>query len=255
MNNALISQIKNQEERVYDWMLYHFKEGFDTFVFFDDFSEDNTPNEIRRFEKDHGAIVKLYLTDERGRNYTIQESKNSETYGFDINLNRRIVRSYTKGNQIVKETNPKAICAFLDVDEFLVTNHDKKVTDVIKEIFEEKKCTQLIVINFDVLHNYNLEKQFIYKNEEYLRWDFKDVEDHKVWRDRCKCIAMCETINDVYGVHEINKRDEFSFVFRDYNRLRMHHYRIPNLPNSQTISFVRDNTIKDKMLTYQDNTL
>lgn len=100
-----------------------------------------------------------------------------------------------------------------------------------------------------------MEKQFIYKNEEYLRWDFKDVEDHKVWRDRCKCIAMCETINDVYGVHEINKRDEFSFVFRDYNRLRMHHYRIPNLPNSQTISFVRDNTIKDKMLTYQDNTL
>jgi len=248
MNNVIITQIKNQEERVYDWILYHFKEGFDTFIFFDDFSQDSTISEIKRFEEDFGVKVYLYQTDERGRSYSINESKYSETYGSDDNLNNRIRRSYTKGNDFVKSVNPEAICCFLDVDEFLVTNENKKVTEVVKEIFEKEKCNQIFIYNFDILHDYKLEKNLIHKNENYYRWDFNDVNSHSVWKDRKKCITFSKSTGIVFSVHEINKVDGLSFESRDYNKLRMHHFRIPNLPNSSSIKFVLDNTVKEKMI-------
>ena len=37
MKYVIITQIKNQEDRVYDWIKYHHEQGFDSFVIFDDF--------------------------------------------------------------------------------------------------------------------------------------------------------------------------------------------------------------------------
>lgn len=250
MNNVIITQIKNQGERVYDWMLYHNKEGFDTFIFFDDYSEDNTSSEIRRFENNFKVNVHLYVTDEIGRNYTIEESRNSDLYAFDNNLHMRICRSYSRGNEIVKNINPNAICSFLDVDEFLVTNDEKKVSEVISEIFKENDCTQIFIYNFEVKYDYNLEKNFIYNNENYYRWDFNDVNYHPVWKNRKKCITISKSTGVVNSMHEINKIDEFSFEMRNYDKLRMNHFRVPNLSWSDGIKFVLDNTIKEKMKKY-----
>lgn len=48
MKYVIITQVKNQEHRIYDWMKYHHSEGFDSFVIFDDYSDDNTVLEIER---------------------------------------------------------------------------------------------------------------------------------------------------------------------------------------------------------------
>lgn len=250
MNNVIISQIKNQEERVYDWMFYHYKEGFDTFIFFDDFSQDGTITEIQKFKNNFNINLQIHETDEKGLMYSVEQSKNSEIYGQDNGLHRRIVRSYTQGNKIVKSVNPDAICSFLDVDEFLVTDENKKVSEVVRDVFIEMECTQIFIYNFDIKYDYHLEKNLIYKNENYYRWDFNDVDNHTIWKDRKKCITISKSTNNVLSMHEINKEDDFSFQQRNYSKLRIHHFRIPNLPMSQSIKFVLDNTIKEKMIRY-----
>jgi len=249
MNHVMITQIKNQEERIFDWLLYHYKEGIDTFIIFDDYSEDNTIKEIESFREKFKVELQLNKTDERGHNYTIEQSKNSETYGFDEVLNNRILRSYTKGNEIVKEINPNAFCYFFDVDEFLVSDEKNKMTEVVESIFEDG-YNQLLIYNFDVLHNYVLQKGFIYENENYYRWDYDDMNSHVIWKTRCKCVLIskyCEKVNFVHGIISDTSK---TLQVRDYEKLRMLHFRIPNLPNSQTIKFVPDNSIKNKMISY-----
>jgi hypothetical protein len=57
MKNVIITQLKNQEERIYEWMYYHHTQGFDSFIIFDDFSEDNSVEEIRNFSKQFPEVV------------------------------------------------------------------------------------------------------------------------------------------------------------------------------------------------------
>lgn len=249
MKHVMITQLKNQEERIFDWLLYHYKEGIDTFLIFDDYSEDDTIKEIESFKEKYQVELQLYMTDEKGRNYTIEQSKNSEIYGSDKGLNDRILRSYTKGNDIVKQINPNAFCYFLDVDEFLVSDENYKICEVVESLFESE-YNQLFIYNFDVSHNYNLEKGCVHKNENYFRWDYDDVNSHKVWKTRCKCVLIskyCEKANFVHGIIPDTSK---TLQVRDYKKLRMLHFRIPNLPNSQTIKFVLDNSVKNKMNSY-----
>jgi len=248
MNNVIITQLKNQSERIYDWLFYHKNEGFDSFIIFDDFSEDDTINEINKFKEDYNANIILKNTDEKGHNYSLLESKNSESYAHDGALNDRIKRSYTAGNNIVKSINPNAVCCFIDVDEFLVTKENETTANVIRRIFNDNNCTQILVYNFDVKHDYKLEKNFIYKNDNYYRWDYDDVNKHPVWQTRCKSITISKSTTEVTFVHYINNIDYNTYHCRDYDMLKMLHFRIPNLPNSSDIGFVLDNTIKNKML-------
>jgi len=249
MKHVMITQLKNQEERIFDWLLYHHKEGIDNFIIFDDFSQDNTLGEIDDFRTKYNVSLQVHNTDERGRNYSIEQSKNSEIYGSDKALNDRILRSYTRGNNIVKEINPKAFCYFFDVDEFLVTDEENKISDIVESLFIDGH-NQLLIYNFDVAHNYNLEKGFIYKNENYFRWDYNDVNSHKVWKTRCKCIVISEHCKIANFVHGILPNRDKTIEIRNYSKLRMHHFRIPNLPNSEKIKFVPDLTVKNKMISY-----
>jgi len=42
MKNCIITQAKDQANRLTDLLLYHYDQGFDTFLYFDDYSEDNS---------------------------------------------------------------------------------------------------------------------------------------------------------------------------------------------------------------------
>jgi hypothetical protein len=249
-NFAIITQVKNQENRIYDWIKYHYHGGFDTFVIFDDFSEDKTIDEIKRAEQNIPVKIILNNTDGVGGTYNINDCNNSDLYVDDKSFNARLNRSYTKGNNIIKEINPNAICAVIDVDEFLMTNEDKKITSVISNIMDESSCAQLLVYNFDVEHNYNLENGFLFKNN-FKRWDYDDLDNHHIWRTRSKCIIISKCVDVISFVHIILPLEK-SFECRNYSRLRMLHFRIPNLsgksfPGGETdsIKFVEDHKLND----------
>lgn len=256
MNNVIITQLKNQSCRVYEWLKYHYKEGFDTFIIFDDWSEDDSMFEIEIFQKDFPTSkVLVFKTNVSGRRYTIEECQNSETYGNDFVFHNRLHESYTKGIEIVKDNNPSAICAIIDVDEFLVTETESRLVDVIENLFSDETIEQISVVNFDVKDDYDFEKKFIIKNlDNFKFWSENDVDNHPIWKGRVKCIVRSGKVDRVTFVHNILHGRELRHdsemkirVIRDYKKLKMIHFRKPNLPKSETINFEKNEFIRLKL--------
>jgi hypothetical protein len=237
MKYAIVTQIRNQENRIYDWLKYHSSQGFDTFIIFDDFSDDSTESEIRRAESELFINVILEKSDNIGGQY---KADDSQSYAWDSSLHERLCRSYDRGIKIATSLNKDSICAVIDVDEFLVSDSNEKVTTIIQNIFDYNKCSQILVFNFDIRHDYKLEKGFLYKNK-FERWNYDDVNNDDIWKNRCKSIVISSHVSSVNFVHLIiNPPSSETFSNRDYSLLRMLHFRIPNQPNTSNIKFVKD---------------
>ena len=98
--------------------------------------------------------------------------------------------------------------------------------------------------NFDIKHDYNLEKNFLYKNK-FKRWCYDGVDKNPIWRTRSKSIIISKYVDVINFVHLlINPPGEETFQYRDYSMLRMLHFRIPNL-DGRGIEFVDENRISE----------
>ncbi len=257
MKNVVITQLKNQEERIFEWLYYHKSQGFDTFIIFDDFSEDNSIGEIKSFSEQFPDVsIILSNTDGVGGTYNKNQCMDSNSYGYDNSFHQRLNRSYTNGNNIVKNFNPEAICAIIDVDEFLFTDSDLKVVDILQDIFQSSGCKQIKVINFDILDNYNLQRNIIKNNIDNLQvWSYEDLDNNGLWRNRSKCIIKSKEVNQITFVHDAlngqfpNQQIDIwsgeTHTERDYQKLRLLHFRKPNLPTNE-ISFTKDENIINK---------
>lgn len=238
MNFVIITQIRNQGLRIYDWIEYHKIMGFDTFIIFDDFSDDDTIDELHR-AKVSFSNLKIYDfgTDGFGNKY---DSVNSEIYGYDKTLHDRLNRSYTKANDFVKKINPDAVCAIIDVDEFLAS--DGNLIENIKNAFKKNECQQISVQNFDINHDYILEKGFLTKNN-FKSWDRELTSKHPIWGNRCKSIFISKFLEVCNYVH-VPIPNCKTYYCREYDKLRMYHFRIPNLIQGDQINFVVDDYFK-----------
>jgi hypothetical protein len=126
MKNCIITQAKDQSNRLKDWILYHKEEGFDTIIYFDDYSEDNSVEFIKNISNEYDINIIVNYSDNIGNRKNQQEMANSNSYGGDISIHNRLIRSYNSGLKIARELDSESICAIIDVDEFLVSNSDKK---------------------------------------------------------------------------------------------------------------------------------
>jgi hypothetical protein len=259
MNNVIITQLKNQSGRMLDWILYHWTEGFDTFIIYDDHSEDSTLNEIEQIKNKYGINIFVFKTENIGRVYNIDECKNSESYLGDHNLSLRIFKSYLKSNNFVKEQNPDAICAVIDVDEFLVTNENRKVSETIREIILEMNVEQLVINSFDILDKYEIKDWYTSDNQTSLRWDFNSVIKDGTYRNRYKSIIISKYFDNCESPHILRWPNDpivngknliDSFRIFDFDKLRIHHFRKPNL--NSNIEFSEDNILINKMKIIRD---
>lgn len=242
MKFVIISQVGNQEDRIYDWIYYHQALGFDTFIIFDDHSKDGSVQEIKRAQKDFKNInIILDYSDLEGQFYDVEQCKSSENYGHHSFLSR-MNRSYNRGNDLVKKINPDAICTFIDQDEFIFTNSEN--VDIIYKTFKNQKCCQILVYSFDVKNDYNLEKGFMFKND-FTRWEYSELENSK-YRGRCKPIFISKHLNQCEYVHvPIQSPEKKTYEFRNYDDLRILHFRKPNLPNSEHFKCTEDINFKN----------
>lgn len=237
MEFVIITTVRNQSLRMFDWIDYHSKIGFDTFLIFDDKSEDNTINEINK-AKELLHNIKIVILESELQGELGPGGPYSYTYGNDTNsIDARRWRNFIKANNYVKSVNPNAICSFIDVDEFFASDYNFKQSVI--DFLKINNCQQILVMNVDIKNDYILEKDFIKKNK-FMRWNYQDIESHPVWKNRTKCIFISKYLDYCTDHHylPINGR---TFCCKDYERLRMYHFRIPNLPNSESINFVPDN--------------
>lgn len=188
MKNCIITQAKDQSFRLKDWILYHKEEGFDTIIYFDDYSEDNSVEVMKNISSKYNINIIINYSDNIGNRKTKQEMTNSNSYGGDISINNRLIRSYNTGLKIARGLNTDSICAIIDVDEFLVSNCDKKVVDVISDMMIEKKTLNIFILTllidsayFDKMNvdNYDPLRIHHYRNP-CMDKSFKFVEDRKL---------------------------------------------------------------------------
>lgn len=251
MNYVIVCQVKNVGNRIFDWIKYHAFIGFDTFIIFDDHSEDDTESEIYKASKIFNKlkiILSKTIIEPNSKIYSLEQCANSNLYANDNALDKRIQSSYTKGNNMVKNINPEAVCAFIDTDEFIFIK-DNNIENV-KTIFEKNNCVQILMFNFDIKDDYTLEKNFLFKNK-FQRWSFNGVNEHPVWSTRCKPIFKSKSLDFCHWVHVLNV-DGKTHDCRDYDILRMHHFRKPNLQNGDTIEFVDDEQLDDTLKLLKD---
>jgi len=253
MNNVIITQLKNQSERILDWVLYHNNEGFDTFIIYDDFSQDSTVEQINNIKNNYNINILLYYTDNIGGQYGINDCKNSNSYASDQTFHHRLFRSYISANDYVKSINPDAICAVIDVDEFLVSNSDKKIIEIISELLTSKNVDQLVINSFDINANYDLKDWYTASDSTKNRWDFENTLKTE-FRNRYKSVIISKNFNTCGSPHILRWVDDpiingknliDDFRIWDFEILRIHHFRKPNLHSN--INFTEDFTLINKM--------
>lgn len=257
MNNVIITQAKDQSERLKDWVLYHKEEGFDTIFYFDDFSEDNSIEVMEELSKKYDINIIINKTDGHGSTRNLNQMKSSDSYAGDLSVNYRIIRSFNTGLNLVKEVNPDALCAFIDVDEFLVSNVGK-VSDIISELISTRE--QLYVHSFDIDDRFSLTDWYTTDELTSYRWDYVSRKSTD-YKERGKSLCYANSLSEINQgpnyVHVLKpKFNSISELYvpglinnisiEDYDKLRIHHFRKP--AQNVKIEFVEDRTLLEKML-------
>lgn len=255
INKCIITQAKDQSSRLKDWILYHKEQGFDTIIYFDDYSEDDSIKVLEQISVKYNVNIIVNYSDGFGNKKSQQDMANSDSYAGDSSVCDRIIRSFNKGLQIVKAINPDAICAFIDVDEFIVSNDN--VSMVIDGLFETKN--QIYVHSFDVSDEFETGDWYTLNENTSKRWCYESRKKSVFgFRGKSICIASSldyipEGSNYVHVLkpeynsisHLYNQELVDNISIDDYNKLRIHHFRKPK--QNVDIDYVTDNTLIEKI--------
>ena len=250
--NCIITQAKDQSTRLKDWILYHYEEGFDTFIYFDDYSEDNSIDVINNISKKYNINIIVNYSDGIGNKKSSYDMKNSNTYGGDQSIHNRLIRSYNSGLKIARSIDPTSICAIIDVDEFLVSNQLKSI-DTIKTLMSDRNTNHLYINSFDIDDNFDPNQDWYSTNDNTkFRWDY-EYRNNTVYMTRGKSVCIANAIDEIpQGPNYIHVLRDFDDQYfnkmnvSNYDFLRMHHYRKPCM--DRNFKFVEDRTILDKMI-------
>jgi hypothetical protein len=245
--NCIITQSKDQSKRLKDWILYHYEEGFDTFIYFDDYSEDNSVEILKEISLTYGIRIIIGYSDGFGNRKSITEMQSSESYGGDVSINYRIIRSYNRGLDIARNIDPNAICAIIDVDEFIVSSKNR-VADSISYLLEGQESKHLYLHSFDVSDDFAVEEWYTTNPNTSFRWDYESRKD-SIYRGRGKSVCAVSEIQSIPQgpnyVHILKDSDQIKYV-DDYDFLRIHHFRKPNM--DKNIKMSEDKTLFNKMI-------
>jgi hypothetical protein len=250
MNNIIITQSKDQGWRLKDWILYHHSEEFDTFIYFDDYSEDNSIYILNDIKEKYNINIIIDYSDGVGNKKDSILMKDSNSYGGDQSIHNRLIRSYNRGLRMVRDCNPYANCAIIDVDEFIVTNNDIKVTETIENMIDAYK--HIYIQSFDTSDDFEIDEWYSTNENLSFRWDYNSRKD-SIYKTRGKSICKANYIDDIIQgpnyIHVLKDltTEELNNIFiSDYDKIRIHHLRKPIMDNN--IKMVKDDTLVKKKL-------
>ena len=253
---AICNQFRNEKNKIKDWVLYNIEEGFNTFILFDDHSTDDSEEIVRdTIEKCDKDIKLYYQYTDNNQEKKYESCLSTDEYQNDSSLHARVSRSFLSGLNIFKsicDDSDFHYCAFVDIDEILVSNRSEKITDIVSNMFLEKKVNHLYVQSYDVnttgLEN---DRDIFYKDQTTRRWSDEDRKNflNGKYKHRGKSIVtnkhtfVCSPINYWSIIHCggcIGSCFETAVPHSSNkiplsNELRINHYRVP--PNDDSTIF------------------
>lgn len=272
MIKAICTQFRNESNKISTWITYNIKEGFNTFILFDDHSSDDSEKIVKDIIDSYSDVRLIYLqTDNYNNSQLYENCLSTNEYREDSSLQRRISQSFLRGFETFKSLcNNEELnyCCFVDIDEILTTNSKNIITEVIENNLSKRDVEHLYVQSYDV-NTVNLETdKNIFQNENTkYRWSNKNRLEflNGVYSYRGKSIVtdkhnfICSS-EDFWSIIHcggcIGNNFETAIPLGsnkvpDESELRIHHYRVPPSSNS-TIFDEYDDTAFNKFRTIRN---
>jgi len=256
LKHVIITQAKDESIRLTNWIAYHSSQGIDGLIFVDDFSTDSTSTKIVDVCKKYSVDLDFLQTDRLGESW---QTGDSDTYHHSTSLHNRIVRSFSKGLSLAKVKYGDCVCYFIDVDEYVVTSTDIKISQLIENILLNLNIQRIYCHSFDVRHDYKLDEWITKQPKACYRWGFDSRQKSQIFSLRGKSICLSSFITGDLPqragvVHDLGKSVTVNEDMYDFNKLRIHHFRIPNLSSkfypgldsNYPIEFCYDDTLFEK---------
>jgi len=213
----IITQIKNENLRIKEWIEHHSWLGVSEFIIFDDYSTDNTLNILNKLKKN--INIQIHFTDNVIFNYT-QRQVNS------INIGLNITKQY-------KQEIPLLI---FDVDEFLVTDLNKNIMNILEQNFLNTKYQNYYLSSYDVqpIFDLNMPNITLQTTKRWSEYDRK-TKQNGYWKERGKSITTNKRCSIIKNIHALHDFDESTGIGHAYNLsllakeqdMRLHHFRLP----------------------------
>jgi hypothetical protein len=248
MKHVIITQARNESIRLENWIAYYASQGIDSIIFFDDYSTDSTDTNLHNLCHKYKITLDYNKTDGSGH---IFDTGNSELYGGDQSCNHRIIRSLSHGIMSAKQTYGSCVCYCIDVDEYVVSNSKDSISKVTESIFQKLDIERIYCHSFDIAVGYDLNEWITKQIGSCYRWSY-DSRQKSIFKHRGKSIFISDFIDSSLSlannvVHDLGNKVSDKEDYREYDNLRIHHFRKPPLVDPRhTISFEEDTTLYQK---------
>ena len=206
--NFIVTQLKNENLRIKEWIDFHLKNGFDKVIIYLDHPTDNSETVLKEICQSNSnviyfsTILGIPMQTPYGTIYTSTTSYNSSNdYLGNLSIAYSLAYSYKRGLNYIKE-NYKITqhdwVAFIDVDEFIVKTGDCDLKDFLIDIDE---IDRLYITSYDMKCPIDLEKSVI--EQSLYRWS-DETRNNSVFKARGKMMSRIHNLFDIHCCHSLD---------------------------------------------------
>ena len=192
--NFIVTQVKNEKQRIEEWVEYHLKNDFDYILFYVDHPTDETDILVDKISKKYKNVFWFYTDHGKTMNY-----KTANDYSGNIFINDGIKQSYKKGLEYIKnnfQITRHDWVAFIDVDEFVVKTGKQDLKVFLKKINED--IDRLYIPSYDMKCPIDLNISVV--EQSLYRWS-DDTRNKSVFVSRGKSISRIYNLSEIFCVH------------------------------------------------------
>jgi hypothetical protein len=234
---TIITQIRNEEKRLKDWIKYHSKLGISEFIIYCDNTTDGSKLILESLKEKYN--IKIFESIQFGI-YT--DSQNPYDYRY-TDAAQRIENSYKRGldhiREKLKDLNHWSI--FTEVDEYIVPQTDLGLDDFVKLV--PNGIHRIYMASYDFKCPFDLDKP-VYE-QTYLRWS-EDTRKNgtangvKGWfRNRGKSmVRSIDCITNKVAIHDIDnspyyQNDKLMLInhYRNFGEMQIYDYEDKKIMN------------------------
>ena len=211
---TIVTQIRNEEKRLKDWILYHKNIGIDEFIIYLDNCDDQSRNILEELSK--SIEIKIFNANMFG---SYPPTNNASTYsGYSVVM--RIIDSLKRGLYEVRNSNKNDNhwTIFTEVDEYIIPQNEKNLKEIVETVDENR----IYIASYDFMCPFDL--NYPVYNQTYLRWsdNTRDTGRDGYFKNRGKSLVRTNfVLSEEVDIHDV----DYSKYWQNNNLLKINHYR------------------------------